>query len=146
MKHLQTKSRQKPQDRTTSMQVKRKEDQSCSYKVTQFWYIQILAEPLKYTEEVSECKKGRYRKKWGHFSSCNAEEMDFQDWLDREEKPMGLFCLRSMRHLRWERERGGDGVDGYRVLEMGRGRWALACRIWQSKFWKPEIPSKGKST
>lgn len=48
--------------------------------------------------------------------------MDFQDWLNQEEKPMGLSCAWSMRKLRWERERDEDGVDGYRTLEMGQER------------------------
>lgn len=96
---------------------------------------------FKYMGEVGECTKGKYSKKWGNFSSCNAQEMDFQDWLDQGEKPKGLFCLWSMRHWRWERERGKDRTDGYRALEMGQKRWALACRIWQSKPWKLEIPA-----
>lgn len=46
--------------------------------------------------------------------------MGFQDWLDQEEAPMGLFSLWSMTHLRWERDE--DGVDGYRAVEMGQER------------------------
>lgn len=106
MKHLQTKSRQKPQDRTTSMQVKRKKDQSCSYKVTQFWFMWILVEPLHLNIQRRWVSAGRKARARNEVTSVHVMQ---KKWIFRT----GLTEKRST----W-----GCSIHGAWDVEVGKGK------------------------